>query len=62
MIGGIFFGRGFVMDLGIFIEWWKNSFGPLYRIRESIAGMTFMILGLQTVFSSFFLSLLNIRR
>ncbi len=62
MIGGIFFVIGFVMDLGIFIEWWKNSFGPLYRIRESIAGMTFMILGLQTVFSSFFLSLLNIRR
>lgn len=62
LIGGIFFLLGFVINGGIFIEWWQSSFGQLYRIRESLAAMTFMILGLQTAFSSFFLSLLAIRR
>ena len=62
LVGSVLLIIGVTINVGIFIEWWTNSFGPLYRIRESIAGMTFMILGLQTVFSSFFLSLLSIRR
>lgn len=62
VVGVVFFLIGSVINLGIFVEWWTHAFGPLYRIRESIAGMTFMILGLQTIFSSFFLSLLAIRR
>ncbi|HQB94611.1 MAG TPA: glycosyltransferase family 2 protein [Candidatus Omnitrophota bacterium] len=62
VLGLILFGAGLVLNLWIFAEWWQNAFGPLYRIRESVAGMTFMTLGLQTVFSSFFLSLMNLRR
>jgi hypothetical protein len=62
LIGTLFFMLGFLINLGIFVEWWKSSFGALYRIRESILAMTFMFLGLQTIFSSFFLSLLSIRR
>lgn len=62
LLGLIFFAAGLFFNVGIFIEWWRSAFGSLYRIRESVAAMTFMILGLQTVFSSFFLSLLAIRR
>jgi hypothetical protein len=62
VIGLVMFLIGFIINLLIFIEWWQSSFGPLYRIRESIFAMTFMILGLQTIFSSFFLSFLSIRR
>ncbi|MBU1122036.1 MAG: glycosyltransferase family 2 protein [Candidatus Omnitrophica bacterium] len=62
LAGFLLFALGFGISLGIFIEWWNSSFGPLFRIRESILAMTFLILGLQTIFSSFFISLLIIRR
>jgi len=62
VFGLVMFLIGLIINIFIFIEWWHNAFGPLYRIRESIFAMTFMILGLQTIFSSFFLSFLSIRR
>jgi len=46
----------------IFWEWLGSNFGPLYRIRESILALTLFIIGLQTIFSSFFISLLFIER
>ncbi len=62
LAGAALFFLGLALNTSIFVEWWQNSFGALYRIRESVAAMIFMILGLQTIFSSFFLSLLAIRR
>lgn len=62
LVGLVFFLIGLSVNLFIFMEWWQSSFGPLYRIRESIFAMTFMIIGLQTIFSSFFISLLIVRR
>ncbi|UCD15439.1 MAG: glycosyltransferase family 2 protein [Candidatus Omnitrophota bacterium] len=62
LAGFLLFIIGLGISLFIFIEWWNSSFGPLFRIRESILAMTFMVLGLQTIFSSFFISLLIIRR
>lgn len=62
LAGAVLFLLGLALNASIFLEWWQNSFGALYRIRESVAAMIFMILGLQTIFSSFFLSLLAIRR
>ena len=59
--GGMFF-CGFVILLSIFIEWFSKSFGPLYRIRESILAMTLLIIGLQTMFSSFFISLIFLEK
>jgi glycosyltransferase involved in cell wall biosynthesis len=61
-LGFVMFLVGLVINILIFVEWWRNSFGPLYRIRESVFAMTFMVLGLQTIFSSFFLSFLSVRR
>jgi len=46
----------------IFWEWLGSNFGALYRIRESILALTLFIIGLQTIFSSFFISLLFIER
>lgn len=60
--GLIFFTIGLGANILIFIEWWNKSFGTLYRIREVILAMTFMILGLQIIFSSFFISLLMLPR
>ena len=62
ILGGILFLIGFTINLFIFIEWFSKNFGTLYRIRESIFAMTLLVIGLQTMFSSFFLSLLFLRR
>ncbi|MDD5136485.1 MAG: glycosyltransferase family 2 protein, partial [Candidatus Omnitrophica bacterium] len=62
LLGGLVFLAGFFMISSIFIEWFSKNFGALYRIRESILAMTLLIIGLQTIFSSFFISLLFIER
>lgn len=61
-LGAIFFLSGFIINLFIFIEWFSRHFGALYRIRESILAMTLLVIGLQTIFSSFFISLLFLKR
>lgn len=62
LLGALFFLAGLIINVIIFIDWFSNSFGPLYRIRESILAMTFLAIGLQTIFSSFFISLLFLRK
>jgi len=62
ILGGILFLAGLVINISIFIEWLSKDFGALYRIRESILAMTFLVIGLQTIFSSFFISLLFLRK
>jgi glycosyltransferase involved in cell wall biosynthesis len=62
LLGGAIFLIGFTIMLFIFIEWFSKDFGALYRIRESILAMTLLIIGLQTMFSSFFISLLFLER
>lgn len=61
-LGGGIFLVGFTVMPFIFIEWFSKDFGALYRIRESILAMTLLVIGLQTVFSSFFISLLFLER
>jgi hypothetical protein len=45
----------------IFKDWALGGFGDLAAIRGAIIGMTLMILGAQTLFSSFMLSILGIK-
>lgn len=60
MLGGTIFLLGLGINLFIFLEWVFRHFGALYRIRETILAMTFIVIGIQTIFSSFFISLLFI--
>lgn len=62
VIGGGIFLAGAVILVFIFIEWFSKSFGAMYRIRESILAMTLFVIGAQTIFSSFFISLLFLER
>ncbi|MFH1398312.1 MAG: glycosyltransferase [Candidatus Omnitrophota bacterium] len=62
IIGSALFIAGFSINLLIFMEWFFKHFGTLGRIRESILAMTLLIIGLQTIFSSFFISLLFLKR
>ncbi|MFH0862110.1 MAG: glycosyltransferase family 2 protein [Candidatus Altiarchaeota archaeon] len=45
----------------IFIEWTASGFGNLQEAKNSIVALTLLVIGVQTVFSSFMLSMLGIR-
>ena len=62
LLGALLFLFGLIINILIFIEWFSHNFGALYRIRESILAMTFLVIGLETVFSSFFISLLFLKK
>jgi glycosyltransferase involved in cell wall biosynthesis len=59
--GGMFFVAGFIVDLVILIEWIDRSMGPLNAVRPALFAMTFMTLGMQIFFASFFLSIFRIK-
>jgi hypothetical protein len=60
-LGGLIFLIGFMVDLWILFHWITTSFGSLDAIRPALFASTLMVVGAQTMFSSFFLSLLAIR-
>jgi len=45
----------------IFVNWWKSGFGSLNEVKNSILALTFLVIGVQTVFSAFMLSTLGIK-
>ena len=52
---------GLVIYLTIFIKWLSTGFGALQEAKNSIVALTLIILGIQTIFSSFMLSILGIK-
>jgi glycosyltransferase involved in cell wall biosynthesis len=62
VLGGMVFLLGLIINLGILYQWVGVGFGGQVRVREAILAMTLMVIGAQTVFASFFLSILGIRR
>ncbi|MDD2807225.1 MAG: glycosyltransferase family 2 protein [Patescibacteria group bacterium] len=52
---------GSIIFVFIFWKWYQNNFGALEEIKNSIMALTFMVVGLQTIFSSFMLSILGIQ-
>lgn len=56
---------GFLLICRPFSEWMQSGFGPLEystTMRWVIPGVTFIAIGFQTIFSSFLLSMLGLRR
>jgi len=53
---------GFSIGAYILSKWIKIGFGPLDEVRLSLISLFFMILGIQTVFSSFLISILMLPR
>ena len=50
---------------GTAVEWWSVGFGPLdyaRTMRRAIPGATAMALGVQIILTSFFASILGLRR
>ena len=59
LLGAAIFLVGWAIECYILLKWAVAHFGPLYEFRLGIFGMTLIVVGLQTIFSSFFLSLLG---
>jgi hypothetical protein len=53
---------GLVGDARVFWQWASNGFGELMEMRSVIFWSLWLFLGLQTIFSSIFLSMLGISR
>jgi glycosyltransferase involved in cell wall biosynthesis len=65
LVGALSLVASAVLLLGAVLQWWAVDFGALdvrHTMRWAIPGMTLGVLGVQTVFSSFFLSILGMRR
>ena len=61
-VGAILFLAGFALDARILARWLQSGMGALNAIRPATQASTLMIIGAQTIFSSFFLSLLWLPR
>ena len=62
IIGGLIFFAGFLGCAWITWQWASSGFGPLYEIRKVLFWAMWLFLGIQIIFSSFFLSMLGISR
>lgn len=61
-LGAVIFLGGFLLGLYVFVQWMQNQFGLFNELRLALFASTLMIIGTQTIFSSFFLSMLGIER
>lgn len=52
---------GIAIYLYILINWLNSGLSSLNEIKNSIVALTFIVLGIQTIFSSFMLSILSIK-
>lgn len=50
---------GLTIDGVILMRWLANDLGPLNEMRPALLAMTFIVIGLQTAFASFFLGVLR---
>lgn len=62
LLGGVLVAAGSVLLLAIFVHWAASGFGELGAVHPSLFGMTLLALGAQTIFGSFFLSILGLRK
>jgi glycosyltransferase involved in cell wall biosynthesis len=62
LLGFVLFLAGFAGEAHVLWEWRNEGFGPFSALREVIFWSLPLFVGLQTIFSSFFLSMLGISR
>lgn len=60
-VGAVMTFLGFLIGIYILSKWIKIGFGPLNEIKLALTSLLFLTLGIQTIFSSFFISLLGIK-
>lgn len=62
LFGGLIFVAGLALEVKIFLDWVRSGYGELMAVRGIAIGMTARVLGTQTVFASFLVSLMLIGR
>ncbi|MEM7481601.1 MAG: glycosyltransferase family 2 protein [Acidobacteriota bacterium] len=62
ILGGLVFGAGLWLEIKIVLDWIASGYGELMAVRGVVIGMAAMVIGLQTCFASFMISLLMIER
>jgi len=62
LLGGVLFLVGFTGCAWITWRWAASGFGPLYEVRAVLFWSMWLFLGVQVIFSSFFLSMMGISR
>lgn len=62
IVGSLVFLAGFVIGVSIVIQWIDHGLGALSEQRMGILSLTLIVLGVQAIASSFFLSILGLRR
>lgn len=62
VLGGLLFMAGFAMDATILFQWLASGRATLDAVRPALQASTLMIIGAQTLFASFFLSMLSVPR
>jgi glycosyltransferase involved in cell wall biosynthesis len=62
LLGGALFLAGFAGCAWVTWRWAAGGFGPLHEVRQVLFWSMLLFLGLQTIFGSFFLSMLGISR
>lgn len=60
-IGAAFFLFGLVINAAVLFDWVNRSMGALNAIRPTLFASTFMVMGMQILFASFFLSIFRIK-
>jgi hypothetical protein len=60
--GGVLFLVGFAIDAAVLVHWLLKGLGPINSLRPALLAMTLMMVGAQTGFASFFLSLVRAER
>jgi hypothetical protein len=60
--GGVMLAVGVLLNLYLVVSWFGHDLGALEvtsTLRYALWGLTFVVLGVQTIFGSFFLSMLG---
>jgi len=59
LIGGVFILTGLILGVSIIRQW--VLFGPVTQERKELLAITIIVIGIQTVFSSFLISLIGMK-
>jgi glycosyltransferase involved in cell wall biosynthesis len=59
--GALTFVAGFAVSAGVLVTWIDRGFGALTEERLAVLSLTLIVVGLQIVFTAFFLSILGLR-
>jgi len=62
VLGGIVLLAGLAVEIRIVFGWAASGFGPLMAVRSFVVGMAAIVIGAQTIFASFLISLMLIER